>query len=239
MSIMSGSYSRLIDFESCPLKAKFKYVDKIQLPKEDKETPLDRGSRIHQYAEDFVRGKIELAHELRNFEKEYLKLNEEFDAGRVELEQMWCYDRGWCPVDPDDFANTFVRIKVDALWNIAPGRAVVIDYKTGKRVGNEVKHNEQLLLYQLGAFLRDEALQQVDVELWYLDQNEVPPPKKFKRAQGLKFLKNFNQRMLDMVTATEFPARPSVHNCMFCPYKTGQIGKRGPQGTGNCSRNPI
>ncbi len=239
MPIVSGSYSRLIDFETCPRKAQFKYIDKIFPPKEERETPLDRGSRIHLDAERFVRGESPLSLELKNFEKELIKLQEEQAAQRLELEQMWCFDHGWLPVDPMDFDRTFIRIKVDVLWNIAPGEAVVIDYKTGKRVGNEVKHNEQLLLYQLGAFLRDELLQNVSTELWYIDQNEVPPAKKFKRHQGLKFLKNFNDRMLTMTTAKEFPPRPSIHACMFCPYKTGRIGKRGPQGTGDCDRNPI
>lgn len=237
--IMSGSFSRIIDFESCARKAELKYVTKVVLPPPEKESPLDRGSRIHTDAELFVRGEQPLSLELKNFEPELTKLKEEFAQGRVILEEMWCYDNAWQPIPSDAYDQTWLRIKMDACWFLEPSHAILIDYKTGKRVNNEVKHNDQLNLYQLGAFLKYPELERVTCELYYIDQDEVPPPRKFTRKQGMKFLKGFNERMLAMTQATEFPPRPSVHHCMFCPYKTGRLGKRGPMGTGHCDLNPI
>jgi len=240
--IGSTSFSRLKVYEDCPYRAKLAYVDKVPQPTDpSKESPLDRGSRIHDFAEKYVRGQIELAHELHNFEKELTTLKEHFEKRpeHVLLEQMWCFDTVWNTVPDDDFANTWLRVKLDACWFLNDKRqtAVVIDYKTGKKSGNEVKHMEQMQLYQLATFLRFPEVEEVEVELWYVDQNETTPAH-FSRKNGLRFLKLFNDRMLAMTTATEFTPRPSLYKCRFCPYKTGRIGKFGPQGTGHCDLNP-
>lgn len=46
---------------------------------------------------------------------------------------------------------------------------ILIDLKTGKRDHNEIKHAEQIQLYQLYP-----GLQQVTTELWYLDEEVMP-----------------------------------------------------------------
>lgn len=247
--IKAGSHSRLSKFETCPYQAKLAYVDKI--PEPDRGPPPkgltewhnDRGSRIHDSAEHFVRGNEKtLVPELENFRAEYLNLRKRFtrDPDSVVMEDMWYFDRDWVPL-PDTTEpwspDIYMRVKLDALVFLSPTDAVVIDYKTGKRFRNEIKHAEQCQLYQLAAFLRYPKLQHITTELWYLDIDEVYTMK-FRRDQGLRFFRNWEQRMINMTTETEFPARPSTHTCFFCPYKEGLIGKYGPEGTGHCGRNP-
>lgn len=239
--ISSTSFSRLQVYESCPLRAKLAFIDKVAEPKPKGESPLDRGSRIHDDAEQFVRGTKDLAHELKNFEEEFQALRKRFSEqpDTILLEELWCYDDAWIPVKNDDWNSIWLRVKTDAMWFLDDDKteAVVVDYKTGKKVGNEVKHGEQLQLYQLGTFIRFPTLERVHTELWYIDQNETTDLS-FTRSQGMKFLKNFNKRFLSMTSAEDFPPRPSMHACRFCPYKTGMIGKKGPKGTGDCDRNP-
>lgn len=240
--IGSTSFSRLKVYETCPYHAKLAFVDKIPQPVDtSRESPLDRGSRVHDLAEKYIRGTAELVHELKNFEKELTTLKQHFTERpkHVLLEQMWCFDNAWNTVPDDDFVNTWLRVKLDACWFVDDSQriAVVVDYKTGKKYGNEVKHMEQMQLYQLATFLRFPQVEEVEVELWYFDQNETTPAH-FKRKNGLRFLKLFNDRMMAMTTATDFPPRPSLYTCRFCPYKTGALGKNGLKGTGHCDKNP-
>lgn len=242
--IGSTSFSRLKIFEQCPRRAQFAFLDKIPEPRNTAiESPLDRGTRVHDAAEKFIRGEQPLALELKNFEEEFQRLKERYEENqeRLLLEQMWCYDNAWQCIAENDFANTWLRVKLDACLFLdeetQPKTAVIIDYKTGKKSGNEVKHMEQMQLYQLATLLRFPEIELVEVELWYVDQNETTLAK-FKRKHGLNFLKHFNDRMLAMTTTEEFVPRPSLHTCRFCPYKTGPLGKSGLQGTGHCDLNP-
>ena len=74
--IKAWSYSRLVDFEQCKLRAKLKYIDRIpeparSLPPGKTEHANDRGTRIHDAAERFVRGGVELLPELKSFSTEF------------------------------------------------------------------------------------------------------------------------------------------------------------------------
>lgn len=252
--ITAGSFSRLLVFESCPLRAKLAYVDKVPEPPQppDRESPLDRGTRIHDAAENFCRGKGELVAELKNFKSEFLCLKALTAAGQTELEQSWEFDDAWQPLEPftypqgrrwtagesEAFRRIWLRVKLDALVWTDKTTAVAIDYKTGKKHGNEIKHADQGNLYTVACFIKYPKLEQLTTEFWYLDQDELTQVH-FTRKQGLRFFKNFNNRLLRMTSATEFPPRPSNHTCRFCPYKTGLLGKYGPEGTGDCQLNPV
>ena len=48
------SYSRLGTYESCPKKAYYSYVEKIP---QEQHPAAQRGTRIHQLAEDYIVGK--------------------------------------------------------------------------------------------------------------------------------------------------------------------------------------
>lgn len=229
--IKSWSYSRLTVFEQCPLRAKLAFLDKVSepdrpLPPGKTEHANDRGTRIHDAAEKFVRGGVKLVHELKAFEEEFLKLRELYAEGKVSLEGEWAIDKDWEPVGYHD-RDVWARIKLDAFVQLSDTHAVVIDYKTGKRFGNEIKHGEQTQLYQLASFLRYPHLETIDVELWYTDIDEIHKMR-FTKAQGLRFFQNFDRRGKAITSETKFPANPNIFSCKWCPY--------GPKGTGHCKR---
>ncbi len=243
MPISAWSHSRLSVFEQCPLRAKLAYLDKVGEPvrpplPNGQEYPNDRGERIHQLAENYVRGNLrKLPVELRPFQPELEELAALHKRKKVEMEQMWCFDRDWKRL-PDGFQpTTWVRIKLDVIAWLSSSSAVVVDYKTGKRHGNEVKHGEQLQLYQLASFLRFPKLEEVVAEIWYLDQNELVSMS-YTRSQGLRFLANFDRRGETLTTETEFKAKPNIFSCGYCPFKSGTLGRTSIQGTGHCDRNP-
>lgn len=257
MAINAWSYSRLQVGEACGYRARLAYIDKVPEPTRAvlpaaQEYPDERGARIHTAAERFVLSDTStLAPELaKHFAPEFHKLRALHTMGVVTCEQSWEYDDAWRPLAPlgafpsgswsPEFATRFfkiwVRIKLDASVFLSPTEAVFIDYKTGRRFGNEVKHGEQMQLYQLGAFLKYPTLQRATTELWYLDQNERAA-QTFTRAQGLRFLRGFNARGIAFTSMSDFTPQPNQHNCRWCPYKTGAL-RQGVNGTGHCDKNP-
>lgn len=233
MGLNAWSYSRLTVFESCRHQAELKFVRKIPepdrpLPPGKTEHANDRGTRVHEAAEKYVLGGIELIPELESFKPELNALRTLYAAGKVSLEGEWGYTKEWKPT-PWMSADVWTRIKLDAIVFLSKTKAVVIDYKTGKRWGNEIKHGEQMQLYQLAAFLRYPDLQEITVELWYTDLNELVSLT-YTRAQGMKFLASFTNRGKRMTECEDFPPNPNAFSCRFCPYKPVEKG-----GTGHCS----
>lgn len=230
MPIPAWSYSRLTVFEQCKRWAKLAFVDRIPepprpLPPGKTEHANDRGTRVHEAAELFVKDNVELIPELEKFRPEYLRLRDLYRAGMVSLETEWAFDRSWNPTAWMS-RDTWARIKPDAFVMFDEGkRAVLIDFKTGKKFGNEIKHAEQCQLYQLAAFLRHPELEEIQVELWYLDQDDITTMK-YTRKQGLRYLKNFEERGVKMTTEENFDPSPNIYSCRWCPY--------GPKGTGHC-----
>jgi len=156
-----------------------------------------------------------------------------FDQGKVVLEDMWCFDKGWNAVGPKDFENIWVRIKLDAMVFLSPTEGVVIDYKTGRKYGNEIKHGQQCQIYQLAALLRYPELQLIHTELWYPDVKELTRVT-YTRKQGLRYLKGFNERGLEMTECTYFEPKPNGNSCMFCPYSGKEFSNKWVNKSGDC-----
>lgn len=227
--IKSWSHSRLTDFNRCNFAAYLKYAQRIPeparpLPPGKTEHANDRGTRVHQDCEDFVSGKIpDLGPEAaRHFATDLCLLRVMFREGIVSLEGEWGHNKEW---DPCPYEGAWLRLKLDAIVHHSKTHATVIDYKTGKKFGNEIKHMEQMQLYALCSFFRFPDLEQVTAELWYLDQNDRTIVT-FSRAQALRFKPNFTKQGLKITTATTFPTRPNIYSCQYCQY--------GPWGTGHC-----
>lgn len=220
--IKTVSFSRLQDFEKCKYLAKLKYVDRIPeperpLPPGKTEHANDRGTRVHEAAELYVRGGVELVKELDGFRADYDELRKLHADGAVTLEGEWAVDRHWTPVAWNS-ADAWCRMKLDAYVQTSPTTARVIDYKTGKRHGNEVKHTEQGQVYQLATLLRFPELEHVTVEFWYVDLGEKDV-KQYSRAQGAAYFDKYNDRFVAMTDCTDFPPNPNAFSCKWCPYK--------------------
>lgn len=135
-------------------------------------------------------------------------------TGTAKKPVYWIWESAW------------LRMKLDVIVFHDEKTATVIDHKTGRKFGNEVKHGEQLQLYQLGAFARYPQLETVYAELWYLDQNEVTS-QRFTRKQGLRFKSGFERRGDAIEICSDFPPNPSVFTCKWCQY--------GPWNGGQCA----
>lgn len=222
--LRAWSYSRLTDFEQCKYRVKLKHVDRIPeparpLPPGKSEHANDRGTRIHSGAELYIKGGVELLPELSSFEEEFAQLRTLHDESKVSVEGEWGYNDAWEPVAWNS-EDCWLRMKLDALVWLDRDYAAVIDFKTGRLSGKEVKYNEQMQLYQLAAFLRYPELKRITVELWLTDENNLVRSE-YTRAQGLRFLKAFQKRGSAIIEETEFKPNPNVYSCKWCPYKDG------------------
>lgn len=227
--LKTASFSRLTEFEKCPYRAKLKFIDKVPEPERplkpgQTEQPNDRGTRVHQAAETYIQSNIELIPELHTFRPEYDRLRALYQEGKVSVEGEWGYTDAWQPTAWFS-SDVWLRVKLDAMVRLSDTHAVVIDLKTGRKSGNEIKHGDQVLLYKLAAAFRYPELEQITAELWYSDADDITTTTA-SREQVMKHFKRFNDRFQRMTSATEFPAKPNKFNCMYCLY--------GPKGSGVC-----
>lgn len=237
-TIRSCSFSRLSVYGDCPLHAKKKFLDKIpelERPPNPKPTyhpetgeiehANTRGSRIHEAADDYINKKVDkLIPELHKFKTEFVsvRLIKSATPDLVETEQTWAFDSAWKSVNPDYKVNPYpyLRVIIDLLifTNQDRTHARVIDFKSGKRRNNEIKHASQTQMYGTAAFKRFPQLETITCELWYPDVEREPVKTEFTRAQCLRFESFWDKKMKIMTSDTEFKAKPHIRTCMFCPY---------------------
>lgn len=237
------SYSRITDM-SCPLKCKLKHIDRIKEPERGpppaglKEWPNDRGSRIHNEAEAVVRGDKEVTKELAGFKPEIAVLQELYKAGVVQLEVPWTFDRDWSPAGPYREWQWWCAVILDVYARLSEAEAYIADWKSGKRAWNEIKHAEQMKFYAMAVFLKYPEVQQVTSELLYVDENQLIRHVHRRNRVGMTVRKYTEVGENYTRDRAAWPAKPGRSQCFFCAYKTGDIGKHGPEGLGLCDRNP-
>lgn len=224
-NITSWSFSRYNVYKECPLKAKYKFIDKL---KEPGSAAMDRGNVIHALAEDYLAGRVtKLAPELKLFK-------EEFAAGRKQkvkfVEEAWTFKQDWSQTDVKDWNGAWLRVKLDfAYLNVAHNALVVVDHKTGKY--NERKfdeYEEQLQLYGLAGLKQHPTVAVVSPRLWYLDHGIIHPNPEveeieFFRKDEVYLDKLWRAKIKPMMTDTTFKPKPG-NACTYCHFKKANGG---------------
>jgi len=228
------SFSRLSVYEQCAKRAQLAYDEGLpEARRPDGNKAADRGTRVHQSSEDYVTRKTDvMIPEMKNFEQEFLHARA-VPRDNLVAEHTWYFDREWNPTSST--TDRWLTIIIDLLIFIDDYEGVPIDYKTGKRYGNEIKHGQQVQLYQLGTFVRYPQLEMLTTEIWYLDQDEIAQ-QTYTRDQGMRFFKGFDARGQKLTSDVIYKASPSTYSCRFCPYRTGL--NKWVCGTGDCTLNP-
>jgi hypothetical protein len=216
--VPAWSYSALKVFEECPYRT---YISKVKKIPEPSSPAADRGTLIHEEAEHYVDGTGEFTKSLQKFKNDFEELRVLYEDAKVELEGEWGFTKDWSPTGwmaPDVWA----RIKLDALVHQDETSARVIDYKTGKKFGNEIGHAQQCLLYAIATFFRYSDLQFVQTELWYIDHGEKTI-KHFTREEAMQFAPGWHKRAVRMTTCEDFSPTPSKDACRWCSYRKGEF----------------
>jgi hypothetical protein len=210
------SYSSLTKYEQCPYRA---FLSNGKRIKEPSGPAAERGTGIHDQLEKFVKGEVdELPKEItkRGREKIYEDLRDRYIDGSAFPEAEWSYSMEWEPVPWDEAWNVF---KIDMVVRDSPTSLKIRDYKTGKRFGNEMKHIEQCLMYAVAGFWQYPEVEHIQTDVDYIDEGVITLVKNYSRDQAMLFHPRIHKRGIAMTTATEFPPKPSSHNCKWCRYK--------------------
>jgi len=150
------SHSKLSSFEQCPLKYKYRYIDKIKVEVEDTiESFL--GSRVHDTLEWLYKTKKEkdfipkIEEIINYFEKgkklikDYYEKNYPFEEETIALEER-------VYLDLDENNNYKIQGFIDRLaYNKENQEYEIHDYKTTKsmKAEEELHEDRQLALYAL------------------------------------------------------------------------------------------
>jgi CRISPR/Cas system-associated exonuclease Cas4 (RecB family) len=213
--LKTWSFSALSTFEQCPYRS---YLTRVEGAKEPSGTAADRGTKLHGYIEDYIQGKEpELHNEIKHFVPLIDDLRAKHEEGTVEVEGNWAFDRNWNQTDWSS-PDTWGRVKLDAIEFEGETSAVIIDWKSGKKFGNEVKHATQLVVYAIATFERFPDLEYLTGMMAYIDKNEELKGS-YTRELAMQLKPKIEQRALAMTTAIEFPPKPSQQNCRWCHLK--------------------
>lgn len=212
------SFSSMSMWQQCARRYQMQHVVRLKVPRVE-NSYAERGVQVHSFAEDYVSGKTNvLAADLQKFKPHFNAARREFKKGLACVEQEWGFNRAWESVD---YQNGWLRMLADlTVFKRDRSKVVLVDYKTGKRWGNELKHGEQGMLYVAGAAARNPEAKSFAFELWYLDLNELVPYE-YTRQDALDFQAIFSQRatlMEQSVLDGCFPPTPTIQNCKYCPF---------------------
>jgi CRISPR/Cas system-associated exonuclease Cas4 (RecB family) len=216
--VKAWSFSALKKYESC---AHATYLGKVEKIKETSGPAAERGSMIHDRAEKFIRGELgeDVPHLLSKVKARVLELRERFERQPfpMTMEEDWGFTVQWKPTGWTD-ADTWCRQKLDVFYQDSATSAVIVDWKSGKKFGNEIKHGEQALHYAIGAFMKYPFLDYLQTEFQYTDLGEKMT-KNYTRDRALLHMPKIHERAIIMTTATSFPPNPSKVNCRYCYYR--------------------
>ena len=219
------SWSMLQVYRNCHYQARLKYLEHSPEPPRKKDDPRDRGSARHKMAEDFVLATdAPFPQELIKFEGPLTDArNVHRDGiGEVKLEKKHFFDQNWKPCEEKD---RWLIIIPDLTIKVPDQFSLTVDYKTGRRYGNELKHYGQCELYSVAAWIEDPRYTEQEAELWYLDQKEIWPIT-FTAEQLDKARARLDKEVTAMMADKVHRPNPSKQTCKYCPFS--------PRGTGAC-----
>jgi RecB family exonuclease len=222
------SFSALTQFEKCPYSIYLSRIEKASVPERAEDHPLERGNRVHQAAELYVKGEGQMVRELSKFASEFERLREGYGGGTVMVEESWWFKSDWSPAEGWEDPDKWLIVKCDVAEWTSDQHMDVIDWKTGKSWGKEISHGSQMQLYAIAAFMRFPQLATTRVRLGYLDEKSTYKEKTYDRSKVGELATRFAARGSKLVEAQHFPPKANKSNCRFCEY--------GPtNGTGACA----
>lgn len=207
------SYSRLSVFERCPKQYYYSSIKKIKTPQ---HPAAERGTRIHEAAERYIKGEDGIfPKDLLMFKDAFEDLQKMYKEGTVVVEEDWAFDIDWKPTGWSE-KNTWGRYKIDAYVK-KDDKTTVIDFKTGRYAGNEKAHEGQCALYAVATSYKFPKAKEIQAELWYLDHGKIT-----RHSYTIEELeirkKDFHDRALALCTATKYEATPSFYACRWCYF---------------------
>lgn len=212
------SYSRYNTYETCPLQAKYKFVEKRPEPP---SPALENGDAVHKTLSQYMRGDLPVNEPVPGWTY-FAKLLQDLRSLEPLVEQEWGYTSEWKPTGWFG-SDAWFRSKLDAAVVYDDGDADVIDFKTGKPY--EKATAQQSELYFLSIVCRYPQVQRVTVRFWYLDvpQEGKESVYRFTREMAAEMLKRWTKRAEKMLSDRIMAPLPGQH-CKWCPFAKSKGG---------------
>lgn len=225
---INWSFSKLMMYEQCAMRFKLRYIDKLPEPPQPEDSPLARGSRIHDRIDHYINGQTDRyveteARAIEVFIPIIERLRELREAGQATAEENIFFDANW---DLCDRSDVWLWLKKDYNVNDEErNRTITGDWKSGKSKYKTVEHIQQLQLYVACDALEFPDADEHVAELGYVDEGWIRTAT-YTHEEALKFVGRFQARA-DRIYKDRF-FRPNANKvtCRFCPYS--------PRGTGAC-----
>lgn len=233
----SWSFSAHSRYDECALAY---YLEKVMKIKSTEENPyFIKGTRVHETLEDAVKSKNrkfdkdkDRQNEIRyamDKVKDLRKLSKKKDV-KVFIESEWAFTKDWKTCEWMDWANCWLRIKVD-IEVLYSDRIEIIDWKTGRFNPSKASgYMEQLSLYALGAFFRYPQINEVHPSLFYVDEGfEYKPENSVYIRNDVEYLKKkWENKVRPLFEDTKF--KPSkCWSCKYCFYRKSNKENGGGQ----------
>lgn len=209
--LTSWSYSRLSDYQQCPRKAYYKYVEKRSEPPNQ---AMQRGTRIHSQLESYLNWEME------HVPKEGFHFSSSLEEIRLHnavAEESWAFTSEWGPtawMGPD----TWLRLKIDANVEM-DGVLHTIDFKTGQI---RMSHQDQLELYALASMKLRPGHTTYITENWYLDQNERTV-NQYLATDENRLQDKWEGKVVAMMSDRHFDPTPNAL-CKWCHFRKSNGG---------------
>ena len=211
--LKAWSYSTYSSYCDCPLKVKFNKI--MRLP--DPSGPAaERGTMIHQAAQDYVEKKREdIEPDLRTMTKQLGLLRTTNALCEIE----WGFTVNWEPCTWQD-SRCWLRVKTDVIYSNRPGVLSIWDWKTGRIYMD--KHELQTELYAVAGLLLHPTADLAETSLLYTDQ-DATTTNLYARTELPTLINRWETRVAPMMADTSFVARPGEH-CRYCTYRKSNRG---------------
>lgn len=218
MQMPPWTYSQLDNFETCPRK--FYHLKVARDIVEPPSTHAEWGTRVHTAFEEWIKNGSPLPEGMTQWQSLAEKLAKL--PGEKLCEQKMALDKNF---QPTDWKTSWTRGIADLLV-VHKDRAVVADYKTGKR-----KPTEQLDLYAAYTFAHYPQVKVVTTAFVWLKDRKIDK-KEVTRDEVPIVWSGFLPRVRKLESAYErdsWPERPSGLCRAYCPVYAckfnGQKGK--------------
>lgn len=205
-------FSKLDTYRTCPRKFKYQFINKLPQPG---SPAMERGSKIHDDAEAYLRGWITALPE------PLIDWQEELDALREAKclpEQAWGFNKNWELLPNWLHPDTWLRAKSDAHY-VQGDALVIIDFKTGKY---RVPSTEQIELYAICGSAVYPAVKRVTAEFWFVDADNTYV-KQYAAGHLKELRKKYETYFAPIYTDEAWKPAPS-RECKWCHYSKSKDG---------------
>lgn len=212
---LAHSYSALKLFETCPKRY---YHQRITKEVVDQPGPATvHGERVHKQLEDALKGTAALPAETAALQPlcDTLRTYAEAEGATLTIEQEYTLNSDLQPTgwfSPD----AWLRFKLDALVLRPNGKAVVVDWKTGKRRPDF----DQLEMFALAVFTFNPEVTKTTSMFVWTKENAIDKETYRAEYKGEMWTRLMTRihRVEKSLETGNWPAKPSGL-CKFCPCK--------------------